>query len=780
MVDDKLLENYYNSLSHKYNAVCLDINGTITEKGKITIDQRFISNLADLLNKRIPVVFVTGRGETCLNELKNEILPSLKRDYKIEQKKLSNLYLLTNDGARLFSSTKNGIFEKSEYISSENEFKQLADLDIELAELFNDTVLSNYCDLSYSHDSINNKILNIRLVMKTKNEKIIGLIKDVVESLTKKNNYNNLKVTIGVHQGDTVIQLGTILKGDAIKVVEKIIGIPENSMLRIGDCGDNNGNDYSMLDCFQGFSVDKISGKNNACFPIIDENCRILKGCDATLYLLKKAKILPTICLENALEKDYRKGYSLIEKNINLGRKTHLKKFNDLFNSIFNEYDGIYSVFDINTGSIKIQMYDLELIDDGNPLKKFWLQEDDKSLKYSMFDNDCLLLRGSKTYYHFLSKRTVVYKEETQKETDITSSQIVLEWFSNYKKFFSEAILAISQTKDISENYNKRMILGILDNIRNYLLISINQQLVNNYDNENVLINLEKINNKILLKKLYKLLEEVDVQMKNICFTENNNLSLEKLIYILENIMDSLNEHYSQFLLSKSKDNYSKDFRAYREIDNFAENYITILLSLDKINEIDITNIGIAGLSYGGIELPILFKVANDKITDISLLKFNQNATGYSKKQSMQLRDFDIVKSGGINLLDVDINKKYILADDNLLTGKTMQLALNIMYDVGIKVDSLSVVRYPSINRVSQMFMKNHGAIDYNMFFDFIHGLCFPSPYSWRDENDYDLYKDSLGVFDLNRKKIIECLVKNHDYSEESELSRYVKKYVKR
>ena len=77
------------------------------------------------------------------------------------------------------------------------------------------------------------------------------------------------------------------------------------------------------------------------------------------------------------------------------------------------------------------------------------------------------------------------------------------------------------------------------------------------------------------------------------------------------------------------------------------------------------------------------------------------------------------------------------------------------------------------------MFMNNHGAVDYNLFFDYITGLCFHSPYSWRDENDLNPYEDSLGVFDLNRKKIIECLIKNHDFKEKSEVAEY-KRRIKR
>ena len=80
------------------------------------------------------------------------------------------------------------------------------------------------------------------------------------------------------------------------------------------------------------------------------------------------------------------------------------------------------------------------------------------------------------------------------------------------------------------------------------------------------------------------------------------------------------------------------------------------------------------------------------------------------------------------------------------------------------------VVRYPGVNRISQMFLPNHGAIDYRLFFDFIQGLYFPSPYSWRDPHSQNLYEDSLGVFDLNREKILKCLVKNGNYSNKSEV----------
>ena len=220
----------------------------------------------------------------------------------------------------------------------------------------------------------------------------------------------------------------------------------------------------------------------------------------------------------------------------------------------------------------------------------------------------------------------------------------------------------------------------------------------------------------------------------------------------------------------------SKDFRAYREIDNFAENFITCFLTLQK--DSNIYNKGICGLCYGGLELPIIMKSIDNRINDVSILKFNKNVTGYAKKQSLELRFFDIFKTGGIELFGIDKRKEYIILDDNLLTGKTMQLAINTFYDIGIDVDKIVAIRYPGVNRISQMFMPNHGAVDYRHFFNFIEGLYFSSPYSWRDPYSTNQYEDSLGIFDLNRRKILECLAKNGDYSKKSEVL-YVKRMVK-
>ncbi len=773
MISGELLNNYQNALQQKYNAVCFDIDGTLTEDNSTKIDSRILPVLANILKKHIPIVFITGRGETGLGDLLKDIIYDLKNKYRITERHLQRMYVLTNDGARIFMTSDGSeqLLNISEYLSSKKDFAELEELNEKIINLLNASTLNEHCKVTYSIDSKTNSIINIRIVISNDSVEFNNKIIKIINSLINDSNNPNLNLTIGTHDGQQVLQIGTATKDKAMQIAERIIGVPQNSMLRIGDCGDQFGNDYSMLNCSQGFSVEKTSGAIDRCFPVI-ENGKIIKGVEGTLCLLKKTKLLPTICLEHAIQNDYAKAYAKIEKKMTQGKNNKVLFFNNLINDKFQTVNGIADLFDLSSGSIKLPMYEWLTISDDNPLKQLWLEHKNSSLCYSMYDNENILLRGSGIYYYFLSQRT--HDENTWE--DITTKEMIYEWLNNNLEFFTKSLIAINSTFDINDLNNTKMILGLIDNIRNYLLILLNQQIVSNDVEKNVLINLEMLDKNSLMYKLYDNLINVEDLMRNILFNGTYKINSVDVEILIRNTISITNEFGPIFDKQLDKENYSKDFRAYREIDNFAENFITCYLTLQKNS--DVSNKGICGLCYGGLELPIIMKSIDDRITDVSILKFNKNVTGYTKKQSLELRFFDIYKTGGIELFGIDKQKKYIILDDNLLTGKTMQLAITTFFDIGIDVDKIVAVRYPGVNRISQMFMPNHGAVDYRHFFDFIEGLYFPSPYSWKDPYSTNPYEDSLGVFDLNRRKILECLAKNGDYSKKSEVI-YVKRKVK-
>ena len=138
------------------------------------------------------------------------------------------------------------------------------------------------------------------------------------------------------------------------------------------------------------------------------------------------------------------------------------------------------------------------------------------------------------------------------------------------------------------------------------------------------------------------------------------------LIFSLTN--SCINKDFFEFLAAFQEKDYSKEYRTYREIDNFAENYLTVKIDSDKKKGTN--NFGVCGMCYGGLELPIIYKVINNCITDILLFNFGKNISGYRNKQLVDLRRFNINNFGGITKVGNIQNDNIILLDDNVLTGK--------------------------------------------------------------------------------------------------------------
>ena len=773
-MSNELYYNFRKSLEQKYNAVCFDIDGTLTVKNSKKIDNRAINMIVELLKKKIPVVFITGRGETGLNDLKNDIYGAIVSSDNIAENDIRRIYVLTNDGARLFFSNNISFEEflsENVYITTSDELEQLSKMDSIIKELNSDCF-----NVTYSKDLKTGTIINIRMVFNTNNSNIVEKNYETIKEIISSNQFEKIHLTRGFYKDNSVIQIGTTTKDKAIKRVERVIGVPEDSMIRIGDCGDVYGNDYSMLNCKQGYSVDKTSGAVDRCFPIFDENKNIISGVDATLELIKKSKILPTVCLEQADKLDYKFNFAIAEKNIVLGRKKLLNKYNDLINVNFGENDGIDSLFDKASGSVIIPMYEWELVSDSS-LKDFWSSKENGHFKYLMRDNKNYLLRGSSTYYYLISNR----KSENGK--DVTSKKDVMNWHNNYIQFLDNAFNAVLKTDDLNIIINKKLLLGVLDNCRNALLVIMNHKLVSNNLNSNILLDISSTKNKDFFA-IYNTLLEIEDSMSNMCFKNGFIINKDFVCNVIKQSKKILTDNLSIEEITKDKQNYSKDYRTYREIDNFGENYTAVSLYQEKRNDND-DFINACGLSYGGIELPIIAKtIDKSRIESLLLLKFNREVSGYSNKQLLDLRNFDINEYGGLINSHLFQNSHLDLFDDNVLTGKTLQLAINSLYDCNIDVKNICIVRYPGTNRIEQMFLDNTAAVDFHLFFDYIYGLCFSSPYSWKDnewkdKNGKVSYEDTLGVFDLNRKKIIECLIKNHDYSEESEVGEYKRRLVR-
>ena len=236
----------------------------------------------------------------------------------------------------------------------------------------------------------------------------------------------------------------------------------------------------------------------------------------------------------------------------------------------FNNCNGIDDLFDKESGSIIIPMYEMELLQN-SPLKDFWISSENESLMYSLRDNNNYLLRGSKTYYYFISNRLSINRK------DVTSKKDVISWYENNTKFLDDSINAILSTENLNNQINKKLLLGVLDNCRNILLVLINHYLVSNYFDKNILLDIsldgENRNN-----KLYNTIMEIERLMSRICFESQYIVDKENAIEIINNTREVLLNNMTQELENDDEKDYSKNYRSYREIDNFAENYIAVSL----------------------------------------------------------------------------------------------------------------------------------------------------------------------------------------------------------
>lgn len=120
------------------------------------------------------MVFITGRGENGLNDLKLDIYNAIISSSNITENDIKRIFVLTNDGARLFFSNNisfDDFLAQNTYITTNHELMQLIMID-EIIKNIN----SNYFDVTYSSDLKTNAIINIRLVFNAGNIEFVEKI----------------------------------------------------------------------------------------------------------------------------------------------------------------------------------------------------------------------------------------------------------------------------------------------------------------------------------------------------------------------------------------------------------------------------------------------------------------------------------------------------------------------------------------------------------------------------------------------------------------------------
>ena len=791
---------YKSAMTSLYHAVCLDIDDTLTYKN-IKEKRQVVEALARLTKRNVIICFITGRGKSNAFEFLNDLKASiLAYDDSIHERQFCRWYCITNNGCMLFCFdflTQKGFMGKSVSFVDADVRKKYMELkpiiQQEVAALLSKRFsIAEEDIIRNSNASIGENSLRFPFAPEYAESIDYSLMNELKEIVAQYTEY-----TFGVNRGvyhknnKAVIEISMTTKGWAINKFEEYLGIPKNKMVRIGDQGDSSGNDYEMLDSQCGFSVGKYSSSENTCWPVVryvQFDTDILEGIEGTTELLNTLKLFPTICLEKPSEDIYLPRLALSErKNIAANRETY-EYYQNLLRYAFMGHEerasNVWDYIDEQTGAFYIHDAEYELLKAVNPdhilFKIYDLRKDlnnskQPRLKFALKTDSGLLLRGPLNYYYGLSFR---------QDGGTNISLKFLQRFNQYRVHFLKCCVNALKNCghiDIKDSITRRTLLGIMDSIRDYLLILINIRLQEYAGlKDRLYIFTEKDKE---LYELYNLAKQNLIYMYNCLF---NNLDANFVRnfrdFIVQKILIIAKEAEKYFFTLKDFD-YKKGCRVWREIDSFYENIIAVDTSINKILYecgFEKKEVLLYGIRYGSLELPIItamlfdvkYKYFNIKYS-VGALCLKSNYNSNHKEELDTKRTFSSVNRRGID------SKEYfhILMDDNLVTGRTIQIAVNMLANRNIYPEKMIVVRYPALNRIKHMFLPNHGAPDPDLFWEYVYGLTSPTPYSRLNhpysykKNPDDMYLDELGEFNKTRTFALNLLYKNGLYSLKGEVA---------
>ena len=841
---DNGFAKYQDACERIYHVVCFDIIDTVTNGAKSdTID--FLKALCELTQRHVIICFLTSRGSRFALEYLNNLREKVMEisDDLIKPSDFDRWYCIVDNGYTLYCN---------DYMLSDGFLKLKKELiDRKLQKAFSDSkekdalrniissflskklylnekeIIEHSSKTSFNRlrfplpfeqfdDKINEEILSeileisnsfIKEQCNNKDSKWYHLWQDAFESTTKP---YLLKVYKGVYKDKekyVVVDVVPTCKEEAINKLANILGIRSCHILRVGDQGNLFGNDYEMLACDSGFSVKSFSNTENCCYPVCSGS-KVLTGVQATSYIVNNFRIYPTVCLQNPQKDDYISKLAQKEYTSILANRETIVDYSQLIKSAFLEeyqpFTDVWEYMDVNLGGFVIKDWEYMLLKARTPHHLLFKIFDKKAVerqkeeiknkhKYlrvrlnfaTMVDNG-MLLRGPLNYYYGLC-----FRNEDRSNLNKQFLLSLIERRVNFMKI-SASELQKNLRMDLKNSINRRVILGILDSIRDYFLFILNVYLQEASGNNDILY-LSNSRGKNKIDEIYTMLKCVLKDMYTCLFGQTDTAFVSRIATFIEaKVIPLMNDNHNHVKILSDDYNYDKGCRVWREIDSFFENVVAVDTAIrNMIYDRDLSNktLMLYGIRYGSLELPVIAAMLLETKYKYFDIKYQVGAlclsTTYEENHSEN--------KSTINTLQIHSNKNvnsgsflHILMDDNLVTGRTLQKALNMLVYKKIHPYKLVVVRYPSLNRISHMFLPSHGAPDTDLFWTLILGLTSPAPYTrlYRP-GSYELkptdnYLDELGEFNKTRSFASRMLYRNGIYSEESSIAKVIeggKKY---
>lgn len=750
------------SLASAYRAVAFDIDGTLTEPGSVQLDAATLQEIGRLLSRGVPVILVTGRGKTGATET----LSSLRDSKVVSNQYLKRLTIIADNGATVFRVLVDDSVVLSE---PENISPTLQSRDDIVKRLRQAIEQFPYADIDVKPGTI-------RIVARTgdreKQHAVLTSVKNCHSELEELAG-RSIFVEAGTYSTDLGINVSTTHKGLALQSVLKDMGIPPEKILRIGDHGEEDGNDFHLLNSCSGFSVGSVSKSLDGCFPVLDCDGSQLVGPDATKYLLTVARIMPPLSLlptAVAAKATYiirAEGIAKTRSRLEMRRlqRSMLSRLRSL--CIFTPGQLAFrdercdDFFDAKSGAVVLhehEFVDADPLDDlihlfEIPIPSYQAPEY-PGLRWCMFTDSAVILRGPQYYAGLRSDATI---------HDLVS------YLEEHIKFCTGAATAIARKSTVTPTLlDIKLIAGVLDHARSSLLYSLCAA----YDiaasdfkdtAEDILRGATRV-----LASLVDLLWEGRLSYKH-QFIEVGN-ALGDVSSVLTSFLHKVLA-LPRCEASPGQDKVQGEqeptrklrLLKWRECDSMAENYLATNMALSEFttrNRLREDCFNAVGILSGGVELPLMAAVVAERRGFRCQPVYVRRSSYGNNDISGEMSFWPVAPLEGVDC---------ILMDDNVTTGRTLQDVQDYCLAQGHSLTGAVVVRFPGANRIQHMMLPEHGCVDPDVLFAYVRGLVAASPYTrlpYRSNVDIatgqgNTYLDSRAKFDKARDRVTDLLDKN-------------------
>jgi len=252
----EILRNYRANFSKPYNALALDYDGTLVSLFNRTgrLSRSIVNSIGNFLNGEIPVVIISGRGESLL-----------RLRQQLAKFKLDTLFLAMYNGAEIVDAETGAIMrkEKNPTFPLNRAFELLAE----------------NSDIMSTKTKIVQKPYSIQIQVKERSILRLDELCLRFSSILP----NGFAVRSSGYAIDVYPRAR--MKDYCLRLINERLDMRLN-FLRVGDQGHELGNDFELLNIRGGFSVGTVSTDRRSCFPVVDESGNRLLGVRGCVHLL--------------------------------------------------------------------------------------------------------------------------------------------------------------------------------------------------------------------------------------------------------------------------------------------------------------------------------------------------------------------------------------------------------------------------------------------------------------------------------------------------------------